>query len=218
MGEQSLEPSLPQDSAFVITYVDSCIGDIRERSKGYSLFTSSAQAMEAQRDCGVSILPPAWETLHSTGSSALAEDGSCSKTEESKETQTLYSSSNALSAKRKQGVKRPLPHMTLDKKMARQISTNRNSTVSYTCKACGKIFHYMYTLRAHVQTHMKDESCVCGICGKHLQSTESLVQHLQSHTKSNKCGTCGKQFSSHSRLKRHRMFHRPKAVNVISSA
>uniref|UniRef100_A0A3Q0SXV2 C2H2-type domain-containing protein n=1 Tax=Amphilophus citrinellus TaxID=61819 RepID=A0A3Q0SXV2_AMPCI len=217
MGEQSQEPRA-QDSMFVITYVDSCIGDISESSKRYSLFTPSTQAMEAQRDCGVSgTLAPAWETLHDTGSSAVTEDGSCSKTEESKETQTLYSSSNTLNAKRKQCVKRSSPHMTLNKKRARQI-TNQNSTLSYSCKACGKIFHYMYTLRTHAQTHTKDKSRVCGICGKHLQSTESLVQHLQSHTKSNKCGTCGKQFSSNSRLKRHRMFHRPKGVNVMSSA
>lgn len=58
----------------------------------------------------------------------------------------------------------------------------------------------------HVQTEsprantycIRDKNHVCGICGRHLPSAESLVQHLQSLSKSNKCGTCSKQFSSNS--------------------
>lgn len=112
--------------------------------------------------------------------------------------------------------KKPLKRSLQPSKSSKQPSANHNHTGPYVCKACGKTFHYMYTLRTHVQAHRLDK--ICGICGKHLVPTENLLQHLQSHKKKKKCGVCGKQFSDDTRLKRHSAFHRPKGLNAVSSA
>lgn len=146
---------------------------------------------------------------------SLAENGSSSKTEEWKKNHTPCSCLTVLSSKRKRHVQRSLPPMRFNMKKLKLLSASQNPTGPHCCKACGKIFHYMYTLRTRAQTHTEDKIC---ICGKHLQSTESLVHHLQSHTKRNKCGICGMQFLNFSRLKRHRRFHRPKDPTVTSSA
>lgn len=71
-----------------------------------------------------------------------------SVTEKSKNTKTLCSSSNALRSKTKLCLKRLLPSVTLTKRS--QISTNQSSSFLFLR---GKIFHYMYRLKAHVQTH-----------------------------------------------------------------
>ncbi|XP_073319225.1 uncharacterized protein [Pagrus major] len=94
-------------------------------------------------------------------------------------------------------------------KKSTELPVGQSPTDPNCCKACGKTFHYMYTLRTHVQTHAVDKNPICGICGKRLESKLQLIQHLQSHTKGNKCGICGKQFSNKFRLKQHVRFHRP---------
>lgn len=171
--------------------VDTCIQDLSEISN-----------MENSRG----------KTWCTTGNSAAAENGNCSKTET---TRILGSSVRELSPKIKKCAKRSLPPASLNLKKATQLSAG--PTGSYCCKACGKTFHYMYTLRSHVHTHAWDKICICGICGKHLGYRASLVQHLQIHNKRRKCGTCGKEFSSDTRLKQHKRFHRPRGGGSVSS-
>ncbi|XP_044026942.1 zinc finger and SCAN domain-containing protein 21-like isoform X2 [Siniperca chuatsi] len=222
--QTGLEADHAQDSAFNIICVDSFIqypSDINsvESSKGHPLPNSSTQALETLPDSGIGeIWQAAGESHHITKDSAVAENGSSNKIEEWKKKHTPCSNLKALNSKRKKHVKRSLPPLSVTIKKSTQISVSQNPTGPHCCKACGKTFHYMYTLRTHAQTHTVDKIHICGICGKHFESTESLVQHLQSHTKRNKCGTCGKQFSNSSRLKRHRRFHRPKGLNIMSSA
>ncbi|XP_039976839.1 zinc finger and SCAN domain-containing protein 21-like isoform X2 [Xiphias gladius] len=224
VGEKCPEADRTQDSAFSIVCVDSFIQDIGEincvqSSKGHPLPNSSTRPLETQPDSGVGeIWQPAGGSQHTTGGSAVTENGSISETEEWKRKHTTCSRLKALNSKKNLHVKRSLPPSSLNIKKSTQLSANQNPAGPHCCKSCGKIFHYMYTLRTHAQTHTVDKILICGICGKHLESTESLVHHLQSHTKRNKCGICGKQFSSNSRLKRHRRFHRPKGLNVTSSA
>ena len=102
------------------------------------------------------------------------------------------------------------------KSSSTQPSVSQSRPGPYSCKACGKTFNYMYTLRTHAQTHGMDKIRICGVCGKHLDSVEELVHHVQSHTKVIKCGLCGKTFSSNFRLRRHERFHRQKSVKVKS--
>ncbi|KAM4539943.1 uncharacterized protein PAE49_020691 [Odontesthes bonariensis] len=209
MGEQSLEPNRTQDSALNIVLIGNCVQEVSESSsmqigKGDLLPNSSIQTMDTQPETkATEISDSAGENQHSTGNGAVAETGSCSKIEESKKAPNYRSGPT-----RNQGVKRSLPGQT----------DRRTPAGSYHCKACRKSFHYMYTLRTHVLTHAQNKICICGICGQRLGYRESLVKHVQRHTRRNRCGTCGKEFSSDSRLKRHKKFHLPKGLNAMSSA
>ncbi|XP_034401023.1 zinc finger protein 564-like isoform X3 [Cyclopterus lumpus] len=192
-GEQmSVEEHHAQDSEFSIVCADSYIQDLSvESSKRHLLPNSSNQPLEMLPDSGVGgIYKPAEESQHTTPRTSL----------------------KALGIKRKVPVKRKKSNIKTS-----TLSVSQNPTGPHCCKACGKTFDYMYTLRTHVLTHAGDTIHICGICGKHLESMESFVQHIQSHTTRNKCGICGKQFSNNFRLKRHRRFHRPKGLNVMSS-
>lgn len=210
MGEQSLEVDYTQYSESNI-----CVGSYiqypskinsAESDKGRPQSYSSTQPLDTRPDSGICVISHlAGEYRHTT------ED----KIEWKKH---ASSSLKELNSKRKKPVKRSLPPLSLNIKKSTQSSASENPTGPHCCKACGKTFHYMYTLRTHAQAHTVDKTHICGICGKHLESTENLIQHLQSHKKRNKCGVCGKQFSNYSRLKRHRAFHRPKGINVLSLA
>ncbi|TNM92967.1 hypothetical protein fugu_018369 [Takifugu bimaculatus] len=74
----------------------------------------------------------------------------------------------------------------------------------HCCKACGKTFHYIYTLRAHARGHTADNVHVCGICGKHLGTSVNLISHLQSSRKGGGCGPQGKLLSN---VKKHKTCH-----------
>lgn len=73
---------------------------------------------------------------------------------------------------------------------------NQPPSGPHCCKACGKTFHYMYTLRAHARAHTADNVHVCGLCGKHLGTSVNLISHLQSNKKGGRCGPQGKLFSN----------------------
>lgn len=208
MGEQSLEVDYAQYSESNIcvgSYIQ-CPSKINsaESDKGRPQSYSSTQPLDTRPDSGICVISHlAGEYRHTT------ED----KIEWKKH---APSSLKEFNSKRKKPVKRSLPPLSLKK--STRSSASENPTGPHCCKACGKTFHYMYTLRTHAQAHTVDKTHICGICGKHLESTENLIQHLQSHKNRIKCGVCGKQFSNYSRLKLHRTFHRPKGINVLSSA
>lgn len=222
IGEQHRVADHDQDSALSIVCVDSFIQDISEinsmeSGRRHSLCNSSPKVVETQPDTGVTkTQESAGEPPQITEGSSVAMDRRSSKTEEgNKNNQGL----KELDSKQKRKcVKRSSSPVSLYTQKSAKLSVSHNYTGAYCCKACGKTFHYMYTLRAHAQTHTADKIHICGICGKKLEGTKSLVLHLRNHTKRNKCGICGKQFSNNSRLKRHRKFHRPKGLNVMSSA
>ncbi|XP_051245817.1 zinc finger and SCAN domain-containing protein 5C isoform X2 [Dicentrarchus labrax] len=196
MGEQSMEEDHAEDSAFTVVCVDNYIQDLSE--------INSVERSKKRRLSNSSTLET-WEPQHAT------ED----EIEEWKKNHTPCSSLQAPSSKRKKRVKRSSPTFNTNIRKSTKLTVSQNPTGPHCCKACGKTFHYMYTLKAHVQTHTVDK--ICGICGEHLESTGSLIQHLQSHTERNKCDICGKQFSNNSRLKQHRRFHGLKGLNVTSS-
>lgn len=90
------------------------------------------------------------------------------------------------------------------KKQSARPCGHQSPSGSYCCKACGKTFHYIYTLRAHARGHTADNVHVCGICGKHLGTSVNLISHLQSSKKGGGCGPQGKLFSN---VKKHKTCH-----------
>ncbi|XP_038580169.1 zinc finger protein with KRAB and SCAN domains 5-like isoform X3 [Micropterus salmoides] len=221
--QMGLEADHAQDPALNIIYVDTYIqhpSEINnvESSREHPLPNSSTQPLENLPDGGIGeIQQPAGESQHITKDGALAKNGSRSKIKDWKNHRHCLNI-KPLNSTRKRHVQRSVPPLSLNVKKSTESSASQNLTGPHCCKACGKTFHYIYTLRTHAQTHTVDKIYICGICGKHLESPESLIQHLKSHTKTNKCSVCGKQFSNSSRLKRHRRFHRPKGLNIMSSA
>lgn len=191
-SQMSLEEHPAQDSEFSIVCADGYIQDLSvESSKTHLLPNSSNQPLETLSDSEAGgLCQPTEESQHITPRTSLKE----------------------LGIKRKVSVKRKSSH-----KKTSTLSASQNPTGPHCCKACGKTFYYIYTLRTHVLTHAGDAIHICGICGKHLESTESFVQHIQSHTQRKKCGICGKQFSNYFRLKRHKRFHRPKGLKFKAS-
>ncbi|XP_041823298.1 chorion transcription factor Cf2-like [Melanotaenia boesemani] len=188
MREQSLRLNQNQDYGLNIICLDTCIQDISDICIRNPLPNFSTQAVGNKPDTGASeMLDPAKGNHHTAGSSTSEETGSCSKSEES-DTTKMTSSLNRLDPKKKEAVKRSLPSKYLYAKKARQSPAGQNTSGSFRCKACGKNFYYMCTLRTHVRTHAHDKTCICGICGKRLGCRESLVQHVQSHNKRNICG------------------------------
>lgn len=185
MGEQSLEADHGHYSASTIC-VGACPSEINSVENGKAHPVSSTQPLDTQPVSGT------------CGIAQLAGENLCTTEDKIEWKKHARSSLKALNSKRKKLVKRSLPHFSLNTKKSAPSGP-------HCCKACGKTFHYMYTLRAHVQTHTMDK---IHICGKQLESMENPVQR-------NKCGVCGKQFSNNFSLKRHRRFHRPKGLNVI---
>ncbi|KAF7221691.1 zinc finger and BTB domain-containing protein 41 isoform X2 [Nothobranchius furzeri] len=193
--QQSLIANLAQE--LDICVVDSYIQDLGQiGAKSNSQQHASTQVMKTLDDGFAELLDPANESQHTTKNENVCQ---------SVESETTRDSSEAVGPLRIKSVKRPsFPGNPSGKR------------ATHRCKACGKIFHYTYTLKTHVQTHTRDRFSVCGLCGKRLGNKEHLVQHLKNHNKKNKCETCGKQFSSDSHLKRHKKFHQPKTMNTFS--
>ncbi|KAM9737260.1 uncharacterized protein ACNS7B_013015 isoform 1-T1 [Menidia menidia] len=157
---------------------------------------------------------PTGENQIPAGKGATTEAANSASSEGS---ETAQNPASGLNGERR--VERTPSTFNLDRKKAvARLSASQNPTGSHVCRACGKSFHYMYTLNTHVLTHAWDKAGICGICGKHLGKRESLLHHVQKHNKRNRCRTCGKEFSSVSRLKRHKKFHLPKGLNVMSPA
>ncbi|CCH41467.1 Zinc finger protein [Wickerhamomyces ciferrii] len=80
---------------------------------------------------------------------------------------------------------------------------------TYVCnfKNCGKLFTRRYNVRSHVQTHLSDRPFLCDFegCNKAFVRQHDLTRHKKIHEEfEHKC-PCGKGFSRHDALYRHRI-------------
>lgn len=80
---------------------------------------------------------------------------------------------------------------------------------TYVCgfKDCGKLFTRRYNVRSHVQTHLSDRPFVCDFdgCKKAFVRQHDLTRHKKIHEEFEFNCPCGKKFSRHDALYRHRI-------------
>ncbi|KAM4630786.1 uncharacterized protein ACJ7VT_000419 isoform 2-T2 [Polymixia lowei] len=213
-----------KNSVFTITHVESLNQDSTPTSQLNSVksgiqaaSTSWIRPRESRSDGDASgALGPASDSQHPAPDCTVAEGGDNGRNGDWGETSEPQSGSKKLRSKKAKAVRRHCSNMDLKRRKPIQLSSSQSPAGPYCCKACGKAFHYMYTLRKHAQTHAPDKSHLCEVCGKHLESTERLLQHLQTHIERNKCQDCGKCFSRNSSLKLHRKVHRGEDLEAVS--
>lgn len=79
------------------------------------------------------------------------------------------------------------------------------------CHVCGWTFKERGNLKQHMESHGNNKT-KCEICNK-VVSIRYIQEHKKIHTgtKDFQCSSCGKQFISRERLKRHMVRHFPEA-------
>lgn len=90
------------------------------------------------------------------------------------------------------------------------ISSNFESSGSYKCIKCCKVFSTPHGLEVHVRrSHSGTRPFECGICGKTFGHAVSLDQHRAVHSqeRSFSCKICGKSFKRSSTLSTHLLIH-----------
>lgn len=80
---------------------------------------------------------------------------------------------------------------------------------TYVCnfEGCGKLFTRRYNVRSHVQTHLSDRPYICDVdgCNKAFVRQHDLTRHKKIHEDFEFKCPCGKGFSRHDALYRHRI-------------
>ncbi|XP_068594362.1 growth factor independent 1A transcription repressor a [Cebidichthys violaceus] len=90
------------------------------------------------------------------------------------------------------------------------ICSNIESSGSYKCITCCKVFSTPHGLEVHVRrSHSGTRPFECGICGKTFGHAVSLDQHRAVHSqeRSFSCKICGKSFKRSSTLSTHLLIH-----------
>ncbi|XP_054482908.1 growth factor independent 1A transcription repressor a [Anoplopoma fimbria] len=90
------------------------------------------------------------------------------------------------------------------------ICSNIESSGSYKCIKCCKVFSTPHGLEVHVRrSHSGTRPFECGICGKTFGHAVSLDQHRAVHSqeRSFSCKICGKSFKRSSTLSTHLLIH-----------
>ncbi|KAL3988271.1 ATP citrate (pro-S)-lyase [Sarotherodon galilaeus] len=90
------------------------------------------------------------------------------------------------------------------------IRANLESSGSYKCIKCCKVFSTPHGLEVHVRrSHSGTRPFECGICGKTFGHAVSLDQHRAVHSqeRSFSCKICGKSFKRSSTLSTHLLIH-----------
>ncbi|KAM3603876.1 uncharacterized protein V6R79_003397 [Siganus canaliculatus] len=90
------------------------------------------------------------------------------------------------------------------------MCSNLESSGSYKCMKCSKVFSTPHGLEVHVRrSHSGTRPFECGICGKTFGHAVSLDQHRAVHSqeRSFSCKICGKSFKRSSTLSTHLLIH-----------
>lgn len=87
---------------------------------------------------------------------------------------------------------------------------NRSDPRKYLCPGCGRLFHHMGRLRAHMLTHAPGQSYSCACCGKTLENWKKLWHHQRVHRHRRgrfSCPQCGRGFRFVEPYKKHMSEH-----------
>ncbi|TNM97883.1 hypothetical protein fugu_014129 [Takifugu bimaculatus] len=90
------------------------------------------------------------------------------------------------------------------------ICSNLESSGSFKCVKCCKVFSTPHGLEVHVRrSHSGTRPFECGVCGKTFGHAVSLDQHRAVHSqeRSFSCKICGKSFKRSSTLSTHLLIH-----------
>ena len=90
---------------------------------------------------------------------------------------------------------------TLDEKVAVGLQPE-NDKKEHKCEHCGKGFHVLSSLTAHLVTHTREKPFECKECGKFFSSQGALYNHGGVHNPS-KCDHCDRTFAQKASLKHH---------------
>ncbi|CAH8825023.1 unnamed protein product [Trichobilharzia szidati] len=87
------------------------------------------------------------------------------------------------------------------------ITANNNTSNSYACKLCSKVYSQASALKMHVRTHTLP--CRCTHCGKSFSRKWLLKGHERTHTgeRPYSCNICGRSFADRSNLRAHMQTH-----------
>ena len=77
----------------------------------------------------------------------------------------------------------------------------------YKCMYCVKLFNNINHLAEHEKTHMKEHHYECSTCGKRFKRPEGLTRHEGKHAGGFRCYTCGKVFSTLTKMQEHQREH-----------
>ncbi|XP_028328485.1 growth factor independent 1A transcription repressor a [Gouania willdenowi] len=121
-----------------------------------------------------------------------------------------YSSSSSSSSEQCADVKQQQPRVTEIKTEEEFIRSHLESSGSYKCIKCCKVFSTPHGLEVHVRrSHSGTRPFECSICGKTFGHAVSLDQHRAVHSqeRSFSCKICGKSFKRSSTLSTHLLIH-----------
>lgn len=80
---------------------------------------------------------------------------------------------------------------------------------TFTCHICGRAFQQNYSLKKHVNTHLRLRRFPCSYCTQTYSTAEGLRNHVGRHTgeRSYKCGLCPMSFNCTAKSSIHRRKH-----------
>ncbi|XP_047223729.1 zinc finger protein 853-like isoform X1 [Girardinichthys multiradiatus] len=74
----------------------------------------------------------------------------------------------------------------------------------FFCKICKRLFAHRPSYTAHMKSHRKETTSACSRCGERFDDQRAEATHMKTCGKLHSCDTCGKSFSSRSRVKYHK--------------
>ncbi|XP_074593258.1 zinc finger E-box-binding homeobox protein zag-1-like [Brevipalpus obovatus] len=103
----------------------------------------------------------------------------------------------------------PQQNEPLDLSVKKEGSTSPQVRANFSCRACGKDFVKMSSLKRHEYEHSGKRPYKCKVCSKAFKHKHHLVEHERLHTgeKPFQCKKCFKKFAhsgSFSQHKNHR--------------